>query len=64
MARFLVEVLRVEPLAQARVVNLRLALPEARSQPALNAQMIQFEFDGSDAFGKIAPYIVDAYIET
>ena len=47
-----------EPRAEARIVNFRLALPEIWRQSALDAEMIQLQFDGGHFLGKISPYII------
>jgi hypothetical protein len=48
-----VEVLGFKPRAEPWIENLRLILPEAGIQSALNLEMIQFEFDHRNLFGEI-----------
>jgi len=47
-----------EPRAEARIENLRLALPEIGRQPTLDPQMIQLQFYRGDILGKIPPDII------
>jgi hypothetical protein len=53
-----VHVFGFEPSTQARIVDLRLALPEIWRQPTLDPEMIQLQFDRGDILGEISPYIV------
>lgn len=47
----------LQPRAQPGIVDLRLILPEIGTQPALNLQMIQLQFDDCDASGEVSPDI-------
>jgi hypothetical protein len=55
---------RLKPRAQPGIENLRLTLPEIRLEPALNLQMIQLQLDASNVFGKVAPDIVHAHVQS
>jgi len=55
-----VHVLRLQPRAEPRVVDLRIVSPETRFQAALNLQMIQLQFDCRNVLGKIAADIRSA----
>jgi hypothetical protein len=55
--RSTVQVSRLQPSAQPGIVNLRLVLPKAGRQPALDLQMIQLQLDKTTLFRKIPPDI-------
>lgn len=55
-----VHVLGFQPCAEARVEDLRLALPEIWPQPALDPKVIQLQFDGGDILGEIPPDVIRA----
>jgi hypothetical protein len=54
----------LQPGAQPWVVNLRLALPKVRRQPALNLEMIQKQLDDRNAAGKITADIGNANMQS
>jgi hypothetical protein len=54
----------LKPRAQPWIENLRLALPEIRLESAFNLEMIQLQLDARNVFGKVAPDIVHAYMQS
>jgi len=58
-----VHVFGLEPGAETRIVDLRMAVPEAGVEAALNLQVVQLQLNDGDAFGKIAADIVHADME-
>src|SRR6185437_11791966 len=50
LADLAVEVLLREPGAEARIANLRRAVPEVRCEPALDLQMVELELDDGSVF--------------
>lgn len=61
--RLPMEYLEIQPLAQPRIVDLCLALPELRCQIALNIKMIQLQLDDIDVFREVAPHILCTYLQ-
>ena len=55
--------LKTQPLAESGIMNLRLIAPKLRTQPALNLQMVQLQFNHVDSFGKIPSDILCAHKE-
>ena len=55
------EDLEVQPLTEARIMNLRLASPKLRRQRASNLQVIQLKLDKPHLFRKIATDVVRAH---
>jgi len=51
------KVLGFKPGAETRIVDIRLVVPEAGVEPALNLQMIELQLDNRDSLGKIAPNV-------
>lgn len=58
------QVLRLEPCAETRIVNLRMALPEIGPQIAHNLEMAQMQFDMGDFWREIALRVVYAHMES
>ena len=58
------EILRHKPGAQAGVVNLRLTVPEAGFEAAVNLQMIKLQLDYRDVPGKISARVGDANVQS
>ncbi|MGA7859811.1 MAG: hypothetical protein WCA11_17875 [Terracidiphilus sp.] len=58
-----VEVLSLKPSAKPGIIDIRLVTPKARVKTALYLKMIQLQFDDRDPLGKVAPDIVDAYMQ-
>jgi hypothetical protein len=56
-------VLQFQPRAQPRIVNLAVALPEFRFQPALDLQVIQLQLDRGHLLGKIPPDVGCTYVQ-
>jgi len=54
----------LEPRAQPWIKNIRLACPEIRLETAFNLEMIQLQLDARNVFGKVAPDIVHAYMQS
>lgn len=54
MVRPAAKVLGFEPGAQARIVDLRMALPEVRGEPALDLQVVQLQLNNRGSLGEIA----------
>jgi hypothetical protein len=53
-----------QPSAEARIEDLRLALPKTRLQPTLYLKMIQLQLNAGDLLGKIATDVVRAHMES
>lgn len=45
-------------------MNVRLTFPELRRQAALNLQMVQLQFNDTNALWKITAYILRAYMQS
>jgi hypothetical protein len=54
----------LKPSAEARIVNLRLIVPETGRQLTLNLQMIQLQLDDSNVFREKAPDIVRTNVQS
>jgi hypothetical protein len=54
----------LEPGAKPVIHNHWLTLPEIRVQFAPDLQVIQMQLNVGDIFGKIAPNILDAHVQT
>src|SRR5579863_540642 len=63
-ARFATQMLRLQPCAEARIVNLRFALPEGRSEIALNLQVVQLQLDKLHFARKVAFGIAGADVQS
>ena len=55
--------LELKPLAQARIVDLRVALPEVERQRALNVKIVELKFDGGRTLTEVAPGVRVADIQ-
>jgi hypothetical protein len=44
-------------------MNLRLILPEIRSEPAFDEQMVESKFDLRDTLGKVAAHVAGAHVK-
>jgi hypothetical protein len=53
-----------QPCAEAGIEDLRLPLPEVWLKSALDLEMIQLQLNDGQMFGKIAPDIVCAYMQS
>jgi hypothetical protein len=53
-----------KPGAETGVEDFRLAVPEIWLQAALNLEMIQLQLNARNAFGKVAPDIVHAHMQS
>ncbi|MDR3775513.1 MAG: hypothetical protein P4K97_01355 [Terracidiphilus sp.] len=58
-----VEIFGFQPGAQPGIVDLGLALPEIRSEAALDLQMIQLQLNHRNAPGKVTADVADADVE-
>src|SRR5208282_6153128 len=58
-----VEVLRLQPSAQAAIADLRMALPEIGFEAKLNEQMVQVQLDDVGLSRKIAAHISRAHLD-
>src|SRR5208337_2963382 len=58
-----VEVLRLQPRAQAGIADLRVALPEIGLESELNEQMVQVQLDDAGFSWKIAAHISRAHVD-
>jgi len=56
--------LRLKPIAQSGIMNLRLAIPESRCQSALNLQMVQLQLHFLDALRKVFADVIGTHVQT
>lgn len=54
---FSVEVLGFKPGTEPGIVDIRLVMPKAGVQPALNLQMIELQLNNRNSLGKITPNV-------
>lgn len=58
-----VHVLGFKPCAEARVINLGLALPEIWRQSTLDPKVIQLQFDCRDILWEVTPHVIGADVK-